>query len=535
MSSNEDISGLNWPADHLLPQFEPPQHLTVYDARHASPGVQLSIATLTGLINRPQPRVYLILTNEDVFWLQELAASVPHETASAAGDDALPAILAAFPGSAKGLIIYDPAFQDSINIATTMAGQQDGIVVSPDRATSLQTVHGLPILADLRTFHWQDRVTAYEWARQNLLAGASARVIGGLDPTIAGGVRPFLVAIRAFVYWLDSRSFLPGFSDDPASQRGLMKRIFAPLAGQAVHLGWFIDEASGVSLTSAAAIPVLATDFMSNMETWTSILPAAPPKRPAALPPATINAASNKTYLSFIVSDGDNLQYIQRRMLALWRDPARGSVPLGWTFSPTLQEAAPAIYNYYLDSATPNDELVSGPSGAAYMFPSQWPAELLPAFWQRTGQAMKSLGMTHIEILDVDFLQSVNIPVIGELLQLGMIIRDDSMREQVARALAPFGITGVFSGAGLPRPSWDIFDGIPVYQNLGIISSVGQAVTLIRLASATFLHRPLFINAYVLAWSMTPSDIKQVVNQLGSDYEAVTPGTLLSLLAKAGA
>jgi hypothetical protein len=29
---------------------------------------------------------------------------------------------------------------------------------------------------------------------------------------------------------------------------------------------------------------------------------------------------------------------------------------------------------------------------------------------------------------------------------------------------------------------------------------------------------------------MTPSDLKQVVQQLGSEYEVVTPGTLLAMI-----
>lgn len=45
------------------------------------------------------------------------------------------------------------------------------------------------------------------------------------------------------------------------------------------------------------------------------------------------------------MSDGDNLQYDQIRLLHLWRDPARESVPIGWTISPALIEAALAIAN----------------------------------------------------------------------------------------------------------------------------------------------------------------------------------------------
>jgi hypothetical protein len=34
----------------------------------------------------------------------------------------------------------------------------------------------------------------------------------------------------------------------------------------------------------------------------------------------------------------------------------------------------------------------------------------------------------------------------------------------------------------------------------------------------------------VFAFKVTPSDLKQVVQQLGSEYEVVTPGTLLAMI-----
>ena len=65
MSNRMEIAGLNWSGERTLPAFQTPQHLTIYDIRGASPAVQLSASTAAGLINRPQPRVYLITSDED--------------------------------------------------------------------------------------------------------------------------------------------------------------------------------------------------------------------------------------------------------------------------------------------------------------------------------------------------------------------------------------------------------------------------------------------------------------------------------------
>jgi hypothetical protein len=530
MNSTTDVAGIDWSADRMIPAFQAPQHLNVYDIRSASRDEQLSVTTFVGLINRPKPQVYLIANNEDPFWLQEVFASVPHDTPSVANHAVLDALLTAYPGSTRGMIIYDPNFPDSINIATTLAGQRDGIVVSPAQAQTLaQEPHKLPILDDLRNYEWHSRLHAYRWAQVNLLSTASPRLIAGLDPNNLTGLRSFAVATRTFVYWLDSRQYLPDPTLNWLSEHNLMEDIFSALPAGATHLGWFIDEPSGVALTSESAIAVLATDLFSNLEVWTSVQTSVPPVRQAVEATTT---PTSKVYVSFTISDGDNLQYSQHRMLQLWRDAARGSLPIGWTISPVLPQAAPAMAAYYTRTATPNDELIAGPSGAGYMFPSRWPAEHIPAFLQRTGKLMQNWQLAHLELLDTNFLQRVGLSVVAFLGRAGMTFVDENLQQQFAQTLQAFGVRGLLSGAGLSKPSWTIgAEQVPVYQNLGLADSVEKTVSLIR-SAASGNERPLFLNIYILAWKMMPSDLKRVAEELGNDYEIVTPGTLLALLAK---
>jgi len=226
MSNQREIGGINWSVDRIVPAFQAPQQLTVYDIRGASPEIQLSAATLAGLINRPQPKVYLITSNEEVNWLKEIPGSIAQEKSAASGNSVLGALLSAFREATQGMIIYNPDFVDSINIATTMAGQQEGIIVSPAQVPQLQQAFTLPVLADLRTYRWNNRLQAYDWARQNLLPNSSSHIVAGLDPKIAGGLRSFLVATNTFVYYLDSRNILPDLTHDFQSERGLMQAIF---------------------------------------------------------------------------------------------------------------------------------------------------------------------------------------------------------------------------------------------------------------------------------------------------------------------
>ena len=550
--SSMDIAGINWSADRLLPAFQTPKHLTIYDVRGASNEVQLSAATMAGLINRPEPMVYQIITDQDALWLKELLGSIPQESSPTSGDGVLEGMLIPFRSSIQGMIIYDPNFIDSINIATTIAGQNNCIVVSPDQAADLQQAYNLPVHTDLRNQHWSSRSQAYDWARQNLLSGASSHAVAGLNPTTAA-LRSFLVANRIFVYWLDSSS----------AEQSLVEQIYKVFPPEAVHLGWFIDEPGGVKLTSNAALPVLATDLCTNLEIWSSVMATTSiaQSNPGG-PGGPID--SSRVYVSFTISDGDNLQYIQRRMLDRWQDPVRGSFPLGWTISPVLSQAAPAIAAYYVRTATAHDEFIAGPSGAGYMYPSQWPQQQLASFLQRTVQMMRSMNLTTLEVLDVsdddtngtsildilrqavsslvsltsttsvlDILQQVipaleaNIPG----LRGSQLFSNAALQALYTQALSSPGLCGILSGAGVKIPGLTFSTGgIPIFYNLGLADSIQSTVALVKSATVILKQRPLFLNVYLLAWKMGPSDIKQAIQQLGSGYEVVKPGTLLKMI-----
>jgi hypothetical protein len=529
-----DVSGLDWSAGRMIPAFQMVEHLDVYDLRGATRAVQLAATTCVGLLNRPQPRVYLIFSDDDEYWLKQLMPSPPQTLASQTGNAALNVFLDRYHSEIRGLIIYDPDLVDTINIATTLAGLRDGIVVSPELAQDLQGLYALPLLVDLRTYHWHSPLQAYLWAQQNLLSDCSPRLIAGMRPEIANGLRSFLVATRTFVYWLDTRRCVPDFSAGLLSEKTLAGQIYHSFAPGAIHLGWFVDEPSGVAMTSRAAIAVLASDFFNNLEVWTALQSFHSTETSQAFNETNVEVATDKVYVSFTMSDGDNLQYCQHRLLQLWRDSARGSVPLGWTISPVLLEAAPAMAQYYRDSATPNDELIAGPSGAAYIFPSHWPTASLSQFLQHTGKLMQSMGLTTLSALDTDFLYNTRFPLLSKISLTGMSFTHRTRQQDFVRALAPYGVRGILSGAGFllkTTADWRMLDGLPIYQNLGLVGSVDRTVKLIKAAAAN-AKRPLFLNIYCVAWSMSPSNLKQVKEQLDDSYEVVLPRTLLTMLGK---
>jgi hypothetical protein len=222
------------------------------------------------------------------------------------------------------------------------------------------------------------------------------------------------------------------------------------------------------------------------------------------------------TYLSFTISDGDNLQYCQHRLLHLWRDPARGQIPIGWTIASALQQVMPPLAAYYRRTASANDELIAGPSGAAYVLPISLPKQHRAAFLRLTSDYMKAMQLTLLEVLDRDGWFS-------------MKFRNLPLQKQFCSELADAGLRGILSGAGSHAPGWHQRAGLPIYQNLGLAYKPARTLNLIRRSAA---RGNRFLNVYIFAWQMTPTDLQEIVQQLGDGFTVVTPGRLLELMQK---
>lgn len=504
----------------LLPELSQTTRLEVYDVRSAAPEIVLSLSSLVGLVNRGAERIYCIENNDDEFWLRELDPELPCSRSAVMGDAVLAHLLSVYGSQVAGLVIYDPALLDTRNVATTLAALHAGLVVTPELASSLQEEpYRLPVLADLRVHGWRSRIEAYAWAVQHLLADCSPDLLAGLDPRVCSSLRSFLVTQRVFTCWLDTRRVIPVREAGWQCERGLFKRVLAHFRAGAVHLGWFVNEPTGIRLTSHAALFTLASDHCTNMAVW-STLPAAEASGDQPVPASQDEQEpldARATYLSFTISDGDNLQYCQHHLLRLWRDPVRGTLPLGWTIAPTLWQIMPRLAAFYQRSATAQDVLIAGPSGAAYMLPSHWPRAHHALLLQQNAQALQAMGPALLQMLDSrSWLSWFNMKFLNPALQ-----------ELFAARLSAHGLRGILSGAGGLFPSWHVRAGLPIYQNLGLALNPQRTLSLIRFAMACNVR---FINVYIFAWSINPGDLQRIVQELEGKVRVVTPARLLELI-----
>jgi hypothetical protein len=122
---------------------------------------------------------------------------------------------------------------------------------------------------------------------------------------------------------------------------------------------------TGVTLCGQYASPVLAADFYINGSVFAGVRAPVSSRITHPLVPQAQAQVQKKIYLTMTMVEGDNVQYDQHASAIFGTTQGRGAVPLNWSISEFLYDIGPSILSYYQRTATANDLLTAGPSGAA--------------------------------------------------------------------------------------------------------------------------------------------------------------------------
>ncbi len=356
------VEGISWPKGQALPTFATPAPvLDSIEVQALTGDEQITFSALQGQVNRKQPRIYLVDARAGEgrdTWANTVTVgltSMKLFTSETKYD-----LLAKYAGEVQGLVLYDPVVSPHYrNLACTVAGLRRALPVTAEIHGRLQE-HGiaLPVLVDLTELKYSSPIEIYEHLHQKYWAECEKRLIVSARPTDLHHTRDIAAACGAAVVWLDNR--IP-------AERDLMRKFFRDMkAGEAVALGWYTTERSGITTASEFGIGTMAADFYFNASVHSGTEHHIQIPKVPRMPELT-----NKVYVAIFISDGDNIQYVQHAMRGIWDRSAssRGKVPLNWTIAPGLVDIGPGILNYYYTTATPNDCFVCGPSGMGYMMP----------------------------------------------------------------------------------------------------------------------------------------------------------------------
>jgi MYXO-CTERM domain-containing protein len=457
-------------------------------------------ASLKGIVNATQPRIFSY--EGDAFaegphtWLQSLGLQWTDVSDNWS-------LITKYRSELAGIIVYENAQPDTVNLATTLAGAKKALVVAPSLVARLTGApYNLPILLDLRG-QFSSKLAVYQKLYDTYWPNLDHRVAIGLNPTNRAAVREYATALGVASLWLDPNS---------ATESPLLNQFLSSMGAGGRWMGWWTDEGAGVTAASNYGVATIASDFSTNL-TMHSGMPRTIHVKP--IPPKP--TLQNKLYVAFILSDGDNLQYVEHLLRKLWNDGGRGMVPMGWTLSPAMVDAMPGALDFFWTSSTPNDCLLSGPSGYGYTYPNDWsnPAQL-DQFVAKTDQYEQRAGFRIITVWNT---------ITGG-------INTNVGNSYATNAPSLLGLTAQNTGGGLT-----------IYDNSLPAMALSCNYCTNEQAMKDFINTysqgwdgtsPRFLVIQAQPWQgVTPTSFMNVANSLGSNYVVVRPDHIFELIREA--
>ena len=501
------------PYSTLQPKMTlPARHLYVSDVRKLDRDTQRLLFCLQGLVNRKQPRVFLISDDNDSFWLETMQKQ-GHLDAPIPVADPL-TLLQTFRDVYKGVVVPDPNIYVSPEVAVDIAAADDLLLATPELAAKLN----LPIKADLRG-RFRDDADALRFIRTDLLPRLNPYLGAVLAPQILGAQLDDIIAAKGICFWVtgpaDSKK--PGV--DMLAETAELEALLAQMPLGAIVRGypWAGDgsglgERPGVALFSRFGKILTASDYVANY----SVMSGFPLTHLAQKPqPPAPKLDPSKVYLSLVLSDGDNLSLWRGAARPLFDDPLHGTFPVGYGMGPTLIDVAPPMLEWYYSHMAPTDEFICDVSGAGYVYPSSWGKALKDQTGARrrfyhdwTQDYMARTDMKGLRVMEAteDDLAWVGVDT-----------------PQVAFQMPDYG----YLGEDYAHLTYALPGGQPVFRAASFGPEARDLADQVR--TRVGKSRPAFMNVFVSFWGADMSKLKKALDLLGPEYVAVTPSQLNTL------
>ncbi|SFD88846.1 GxGYxY sequence motif-containing protein [Chitinophaga sp. CF118] len=465
--------------------------ICVISGNNLSAEQKVLVATLQGLVAKTSSdQIYIDEGGPSTVWVNYLNSKygITISNYSTWTD-----LLTHFKSKIKGYVLYNRATNErSLTAATSLCGPMNAIAVDASLESAVRS-------AGITTRKLDVRTRDEKWVYSNYPAAFSKALGAELTPTINHHLRDYITLTNAFTFY-----------DGETTWR---KTVLQGLDPEAFCFGYGKEEFSMVSNAAQAGIVMLPTDLAANLAPLSSIYDPNPIRQQASTTPVT---ESNVHYVTFLVSDGDNIAYDLWSLQNYFSNPIRGTFNMGYTISPSLVDLAPATLRWYYENASAKDCFVAGPSGSGYTFPSKMPAASLNKYLDRLNTFMDKSDLRIVNILDQ-----------------GVIGRMDLWNKYLSHS----NIDGlIYTGYGeAPNGSIQFSEnGKPVIEardNLWagleeeatVISNINSRPTDPSNASGYTL-------VFVHTWTKDLSNIKTVVDGLNSNVRVVTPDAFVKLV-----
>lgn len=359
---------------------------------------QALVMTLQGLVNRAGPRL-LLDGHENLFEASDREWKTYFEQEKDFTFTTLPdlaAAIATFRDDLRGLVVYDHRDIAQANIALTICGLSNALPVTADMLANRTTsgrkagaaptrdpFEGLTVIEDLRD-RFADPAAAWDWAFATLYPQCG---------------KEFAFSFKAGDWYSilhgDLAIARKGFCLGGPSREPLFQEMFARLQPLTAVLGWADTEHYLVNAASRNGSFVVGGG--PNLSFWAQVPVSEVPRW--ATPDVSARPLKDKYYVIFQTGDGDHVKMMTSHLAGKWLMESRGAVPMSWGMQPYVAAFAPALWEYFVRTASPNDSFFCGPSGAGYIHPNAMSD--LDRYIRHTRRWMDATGVRGLEMWDM--------------------------------------------------------------------------------------------------------------------------------------
>lgn len=396
----------------LLPNKGQTTEAVLYNGTGASSEHKLIAMTLAGIVNREEPRLYLLNVYEtwsfsqtDEMW-RDIYATDGGVEFTVIND--IPDLLDHFSEDINGAVTYDASltygnfegqnFRWQAEVAAMIGGLTNTVPI-PHSHTNLE-VERPDSIAVPDHFHGQDTLVisarleheSHPW--NNTTLSQEERYFLILDwalETLLNRTNPRKFYLREITDWaVNQRMFqlnlagthslqFSSLSDEKAEKiEQVMTYLRSCHPDEVFHVyGWMQPEPL-VQWISGWGGSFHET-LLSNLS-WHHIFPADTNfvyHRPSAIEPDEVEL-QQKYYVIFIGSEGDAGNWNAGFQSGAWHSALRGQVPVGWGFNLHFFKEFPFMGQYYFKTATENDGFISVTNPLGYAYADMFPESFLP-------------------------------------------------------------------------------------------------------------------------------------------------------------
>lgn len=376
---------------YYFPKPAQPDKLYIIDKSGMTNHEKIMLASMQGVTAKDKPCIWLEMHNPSyTLWLERIVSDLN------IGTENVPDIydlLEKTKASYRGYLLYDLTDGTSLNVATSLAGIYHAVMVDVKIEDKIRE-KGLVCLKDVRGL---DDQWLYDNYKDKFGQGEDL-----LNSQIILEQRALENDER--YYTLRDYAIFCNMATVYQSVSPLMDSFLKLIDDDSIILGWGDGDGCGEdnlgTIAARNGVMRVASDWASNLSVLAAVEPKAVYSQSTESDPSAL-VTENKHYITFIWTDGDNIQWTNGSFShhpTFWGSPSRGKLNLGWGINQLLYEVAPTTLDYYYESsantAQGKDYFVVGPhfAYAKYFHPT------LPAWTEHLDEMMGRTGLKYVQI-----------------------------------------------------------------------------------------------------------------------------------------